>query len=173
MEEENTRTPWDEMVEEYLSKMEEEKYSEIEIEEYGILIKKPLREVIINAGKSKPNPTNITRYTQPTQEEQQELVQGILFRYERPKTYESYGFWDYITLPDKKLKELTQDSENNKIQNIRSFKKLSKKQRIVLAIYITSNGEWDDYQYLVNYKKQREEPYMKLTEGKEDSLDRL
>ena len=41
-EEENDtiRTPWDEMVDEYLSKMEEEKYSEIEIEEYGILIKK-------------------------------------------------------------------------------------------------------------------------------------
>jgi hypothetical protein len=71
------------------------------------------------------------------------------------KTLAGYTFWDYRRLPDRKLKELLKDSPNQKIQSICNSKSsyLSVKQKMCLAIYLDSKGEYDDYTYLIKLKE--------------------
>jgi hypothetical protein len=76
------------------------------------------------------------------------------------ETIAGYTFWDYNKLPDKKLKELVKDSPNEKIQSICSYKRLSPKQVMCLAIYLDSKGKYDDYSYLIKLKEERLENYI-------------
>ena len=71
------------------------------------------------------------------------------------KILAGYTFWDYRRLPDRKLKELLKDSTNKKIQGICNSKSsyLSAKQKMCLAIYLDSKGEYDDYTYLIKLKE--------------------
>jgi hypothetical protein len=72
-----------------------------------------------------------------------------------------FTFWNYLKLSDKELKELTEDSLNPKIQDIRSRDyTLTKNQRRALCIHIDSNGKFDDYRYFTEGNS----PYGKTSE---------
>lgn len=57
-------------------------------------------------------------------------------------------YWDYMKMSWDKLKELTSNSNNDKIQDIRKWNWPSYKQRSALCIYLASKGKFDDYTYL-------------------------
>jgi len=75
---------------------------------------------------------------------------------------QGYTYWNYMTLTDERLKELTEGSTNSKIQDIRSRDyRLTAKQRQALCIYLDSNGKYDDYRYFTEgcspYNRDKEE----------------
>ena len=62
-----------------------------------------------------------------------------------------FTYYNYLQLADKELKELTEGSTNEKIQEIRNREyRLTKKQRIALCVHIDSNGKYDDYTYFLS-----------------------
>lgn len=75
-----------------------------------------------------------------------------------PKKIDSsfLDFWDYYRMSEKELRELTKDSKNEKIQDIRNKDyKLTKKQMMCLAIYLASKGKDNNYEYLLKEEKTR------------------